>query len=108
MKGLCANHNVKLITVAKAKTLGEWAGLCKIDSEGKARKVIDCFCVVVKMECPGLGNRIQKKAAYLQELEKQVQSPNSFVPKPSLISYHDSYCTMEFLIKRLQGSIYYV
>ncbi|KAI4344266.1 hypothetical protein L6164_011513 [Bauhinia variegata] len=48
IKGLCADHNVKLITVAKAKTLGEWAGLCKIDSEGKARKVIGCSCVVVK------------------------------------------------------------
>ncbi|GAA0157921.1 ribosomal protein [Lithospermum erythrorhizon] len=39
VKALCADHNVSLITVPSAKTLGEWAGLCKIDSEGKARKV---------------------------------------------------------------------
>uniref|UniRef100_A0A8W8LQA5 40S ribosomal protein S12 n=2 Tax=Ostreidae TaxID=6563 RepID=A0A8W8LQA5_MAGGI len=30
------------------KKLGEWAGLCKIDKEGKARKVVGCSCVVVK------------------------------------------------------------
>ncbi|XP_042966345.1 40S ribosomal protein S12-like isoform X1 [Carya illinoinensis] len=48
VKALCADHNVKLMTVPSAKTLGEWAGLCKIDSEGKARKVVGCSCVVVK------------------------------------------------------------
>ncbi|KAF3948921.1 hypothetical protein ACB098_01G326200 [Castanea mollissima] len=48
VKGLCADHDVKLMTVPSAKTLGEWAGLCKIDSEGKARKVVGCSCVVVK------------------------------------------------------------
>ncbi|KAM7267662.1 hypothetical protein ACFE04_009828 [Oxalis oulophora] len=48
MKALCAEHNVSLLTVPTAKTLGEWAGLCKIDSEGKARKVVGCSCVVVK------------------------------------------------------------
>ena len=31
------------------KKLGEWAGLCKIDKEGKARKVVACSCVVVKV-----------------------------------------------------------
>ncbi|GMN49902.1 hypothetical protein TIFTF001_019066 [Ficus carica] len=48
VKALCADHNVNMITVPSAKTLGEWAGLCKIDSEGKARKVVGCSCVVVK------------------------------------------------------------
>ncbi|KAF7806517.1 40S ribosomal protein S12-like [Senna tora] len=48
VKALCADHNIKLMTVPGAKTLGEWAGLCKIDSEGKARKVVGCSCVVVK------------------------------------------------------------
>ncbi|KAM2620633.1 hypothetical protein TB2_025497 [Malus domestica] len=48
VKALCADHNVKLMSIPSAKTLGEWAGLCKIDSEGKARKVVGCSCVVVK------------------------------------------------------------
>ncbi|GFP88767.1 40S ribosomal protein s12 [Phtheirospermum japonicum] len=48
VKALCADHNVSLITVPNAKTLGEWAGLCKTDSEGKARKVVGRGCVVVK------------------------------------------------------------
>jgi len=32
------------------KKLGEWAGLCKIDKDGKARKVVGCSCVVVKVQ----------------------------------------------------------
>ncbi|XP_074286063.1 small ribosomal subunit protein eS12-like [Silene latifolia] len=48
VKALCAEHNVDLLTVPSAKTLGEWAGLCKIDSEGNARKVVGCSCVVIK------------------------------------------------------------
>ncbi|MCO5597141.1 hypothetical protein L7F22_051216 [Adiantum nelumboides] len=48
VQALCSEHNVNLISVPSAKKLGEWAGLCKIDSEGKARKVVGCSCVVVK------------------------------------------------------------
>merc|ERR1712081_136379 len=39
---------VKLIKVDDNKKLGEWAGLCKIDKEGNARKVVGCSCVVVR------------------------------------------------------------
>lgn len=31
--------------------LGEWVGLCKIDKDGKPRKVVKCSCVVVKVRC---------------------------------------------------------
>ncbi|CAH8386970.1 unnamed protein product [Eruca vesicaria subsp. sativa] len=34
VKALCADHNINLLTVPSAKILGEWAGLCKIYSEG--------------------------------------------------------------------------
>ncbi|KAI8915688.1 50S ribosomal protein L30e-like protein [Gorgonomyces haynaldii] len=48
VEALCAEHNINLIKVSDAKKLGEWAGLCKIDREGNARKVVGCGCVVVK------------------------------------------------------------
>jgi len=48
VEALCAEHKISLIKVDNNKQLGEWAGLCKIDKEGKARKVVGCSCVVVK------------------------------------------------------------
>ena len=48
VKALCEEHQIHLIMVPDGKTLGEWAGLCKIDKEGNARKVVGASCVVVK------------------------------------------------------------
>ena len=48
IEALCAEHKINLIKVADAKVLGTWAGLCKIDREGNARKIVGCSCVVVK------------------------------------------------------------
>lgn len=48
VEALCTEHNISLLKVDDKKKLGEWAGLCKIDKEGKARKVVSCSCVVVK------------------------------------------------------------
>lgn len=48
VEALCAEHGINLIKVDDNKKLGEWSGLCKIDKEGKARKVVGCSCVVVK------------------------------------------------------------
>ncbi|KAK2153340.1 hypothetical protein LSH36_300g03011 [Paralvinella palmiformis] len=48
VEALCAGHGINLIKVDNTKKLGEWAGLCKIDKEGKARKVVGCSCVAVK------------------------------------------------------------
>ena len=42
-------HTFYPFQVDDNKKLGEWAGLCKIDREGKARKVVACSCVVVKV-----------------------------------------------------------
>jgi small subunit ribosomal protein S12e len=48
IEALCAEHNINLIKIADGKKLGEWAGLCILDREGNARKVVGASCVVVK------------------------------------------------------------
>ncbi|WOO79702.1 40S ribosomal protein S12 [Vanrija pseudolonga] len=57
IEALCAEHNIQLIKVSDAKTLGQWAGLSKIDREGNPRKVVGCSSVVITnygVETPGL------------------------------------------------------
>lgn len=46
---LCNEHQIPLIRVDSNKKLGEWSGLCKIDKEGKARKVCGSSVVVIKV-----------------------------------------------------------
>lgn len=48
---LCSEHQIQLIKVDNNKKLGEWAGLCKIDNTGRARKVVGCSCVVITVSC---------------------------------------------------------
>merc|ERR1719209_632229 len=48
IEALCAEHGINLIKVDDNKKLGEWGGLCKIDKEGTARKVVGCSCCVIK------------------------------------------------------------
>ena len=47
VEALCAEHGVNLMKVSDGKQLGEWAGLCKVDKEGTARKIVGCSCVVI-------------------------------------------------------------
>ncbi|KAG9510996.1 Plastin-3 [Fragariocoptes setiger] len=47
IEAFCKEHQVPLIKVDDSKQLGEWAGLCKIDKDGQARKVVGCSSVCV-------------------------------------------------------------
>merc|ERR1712215_13619 len=47
VEALCQEHQIRLLKVDSNKMLGEWAGMCRIDREGKVCKVIRCSCVVV-------------------------------------------------------------
>lgn len=66
VEALCTEHNIMLMKVSYINRtsgckncvvgkvddntkLGEWVGLCKIDKEGKPRKVVKCSCVVIKV-----------------------------------------------------------
>merc|ERR1712087_588541 len=47
VQGLCGEKDVPLVDVPDNKSLGEWAGLCKIDKDGMPRKVVGASCVAV-------------------------------------------------------------
>merc|ERR1712087_317147 len=47
VKALCLEKSIPLYEVPDSKKLGEWAGLCKIDSDGNAKKVVGASCVCV-------------------------------------------------------------
>ena len=47
VEALCSEHGVPIMKVDDQMELGEWAGLCKIDAEGNAKKVVKASCVVI-------------------------------------------------------------
>merc|ERR1711972_1203565 len=47
VKALSAEKGVDVIDVPDSKKLGEWAGLCKIASDGNPKKVVGASVVVV-------------------------------------------------------------
>eukprot|EP01053_Blabericola_migrator_P005882 Blabericola_migrator_1__5881@NODE_2979_length_2143_cov_132_835260_g1865_i0_p2_GENE_NODE_2979_length_2143_cov_132_835260_g1865_i0NODE_2979_length_2143_cov_132_835260_g1865_i0_p2_ORF_typecomplete_len154_score40_84Ribosomal_L7Ae/PF01248_26/2_3e15PELOTA_1/PF15608_6/0_013Enolase_C/PF00113_22/0_049PucR/PF07905_11/0_12SpoU_sub_bind/PF08032_12/0_17_NODE_2979_length_2143_cov_132_835260_g1865_i0130591 len=44
---LAESKKVPVIEVPDSKELGRWAGLCKIDREGQARKIVPASCVAI-------------------------------------------------------------
>lgn len=67
IEALCAEYSINLIKIADSKNLGEMIGLCKIDREGNARKVVGCSCAVI---CDYGEDSIAKKIL-LESLNKE-------------------------------------
>eukprot|EP00049_Salpingoeca_infusionum_P016962 m.351328 g.351328 ORF g.351328 m.351328 type:complete len:146 (+) comp16224_c0_seq1:164-601(+) len=65
IEALCQEQNVPLAKVETKKQLGEWAGLCKIDADGNARKVVKCSCAAVS----DYGRSEASFKAYLKQLK---------------------------------------
>jgi len=59
---LCAEHKIPLIKVQDGKQLGEWAGLCVLDREGNARKVVSCSSCVIR----DWGEESQERSVLMQ------------------------------------------
>ena len=70
IEALCAEHNINLLRVEDNKKLGEWAGLCKLDKDGKARKVVRCSCCVVR----DFGDETQAHDQLMEHMKKVKQS----------------------------------
>ncbi len=64
---LCSEHKIPLIKVPDGKQLGEWAGLCVLDREGNARKVVNCSCVVVR----DWGEESQERSVLLNYFQSE-------------------------------------
>ncbi|CAG9315246.1 unnamed protein product [Blepharisma stoltei] len=47
IRALCTEKDVPLVMVSDRNTLGEWAGMCKVDTTGTARHIVKCSSVVV-------------------------------------------------------------
>ncbi|KAG7193223.1 40S ribosomal protein S12 [Scheffersomyces spartinae] len=69
VEALCdePEEKIPLIKVSDAKLLGEWAGLCQLDREGNARKVVGASCVVIK----NWGADTEERSVLLEHLSQQ-------------------------------------
>lgn len=69
VEALCnsGEEKVPLIKVSDAKKLGEMAGLCVLDREGEARKVVGASCVVIK----NWGEDSVEREILLQQLAQE-------------------------------------
>jgi len=64
---LCKEHNIPFIKVEEGKTLGEWAGICRYNAEGKAVKVVGASCVMIK----SWGEESEARNYILEHIKKQ-------------------------------------
>lgn len=63
VEALCAARQITLVRVPEGRTLGQWAGLCKVDRDGQPCKVRRCSACVVK----GVGRDASPAVVYLND-----------------------------------------
>merc|ERR1712151_138971 len=71
IEGLCVKHGVSLMKVKTREELGKWVGLCKIDDEGKATKIVKCSCAVIT----GFGDDSEA----LRGLEEHIRTSSQLI-----------------------------
>ena len=64
---LCMEHGIPLIKVDCNIKLGEWAGLGKYDSKGKAKKVVKCNSTVIRSGAVGPAHGVVQE--YLKAMK---------------------------------------
>jgi small subunit ribosomal protein S12e len=64
---LCQEHGIPLVKIVDSKTLGEYSGLCRLDGEGNAVKVVSCSCAVLKT----WGEESPARGRVLEEIQRQ-------------------------------------
>ena len=75
VQALCQEHGIPLVKVDNNHKLGEWAGLCKLDSEGNARKVVRCSAVAIRDRSEHDQSIVQlNRLAALIDLRKKPKS----------------------------------
>eukprot|EP01054_Gregarina_sp_Poly1_P007532 Gregarina_sp_Poly_1__7531@NODE_4207_length_687_cov_555_082258_g2773_i0_p1_GENE_NODE_4207_length_687_cov_555_082258_g2773_i0NODE_4207_length_687_cov_555_082258_g2773_i0_p1_ORF_typecomplete_len154_score22_52Ribosomal_L7Ae/PF01248_26/4_9e16DUF5446/PF17522_2/0_046DUF5446/PF17522_2/1_2e03Neuropep_like/PF15161_6/0_16PucR/PF07905_11/0_13PHP/PF02811_19/3_1e02PHP/PF02811_19/0_83_NODE_4207_length_687_cov_555_082258_g2773_i096557 len=66
---LAEKKQVPVIEVPDSKELGRWAGLCKIDREGQARKIVGASCVAITDYC-NVSPAFEFLQRHIQSLKK--------------------------------------
>uniref|UniRef100_A0A6V3IXB3 40S ribosomal protein S12 n=1 Tax=Lotharella globosa TaxID=91324 RepID=A0A6V3IXB3_9EUKA len=66
VQSLCKQHKIPIIQVPDSKTLGEWVGLCTINEEGEAEKVVGCSSAAIV----NWGQPSKAKEVLLKEIAK--------------------------------------
>ncbi|KAF7640194.1 40S ribosomal protein S12 [Meloidogyne graminicola] len=68
VRALCNQHQIPIIEVEDKSELGQMVGQCKVDKEGKARKIVGCSVAVVKDY-----GRDEEAKSELEEILKKIK-----------------------------------
>lgn len=95
----CALHSSSMTLLIRSsqvddnKQLGEWAGLCKIDKDGTARKVVGCSAVAITVSRLGLFSAVVRalscRTTEWREVPSMLSSTTSRTTKLHFLSFQN-------------------